>query len=174
MLPLSITMRCMPSIAIVANICCRYRAICRLASGASCSEVRASIDARWEQCPSSQTTLVDICCQVNQRRVRAMTDAWCRAKGSCQLRTKIAPGRPAPHEVACRLRAAACDCSWRSCACRARSSASKTRPATSRLDTLKGRSAPTIIVSAPGDVRSNRHSALWPLRRSDSGNYYRY
>jgi hypothetical protein len=69
MLPLSMMMRCMPSIAIVANICCRCRAICRLASGASCSAVRASIDssgpmpnpcaafalpacgARWGQCP---------------------------------------------------------------------------------------------------------------------------
>ena len=45
MLPLSMMMRCMPSIAIVANICCRYRAISRLASGASCSAVRASIDS---------------------------------------------------------------------------------------------------------------------------------
>jgi len=92
MLPLSMTMRCMPSIAIVANICCRYRAICRLASGASCRYGRQSIPparcptpcaafalpacgARWGQCPSSQTTVVDVGCQVNQRRVRAMTDA---------------------------------------------------------------------------------------------------
>ena len=67
MLPLSMTMRCMPSIAIVANIC-RYRAICRLASGASCSAVRASIDSSGPM----PNTVRSVCCSGMRCSMAAM------------------------------------------------------------------------------------------------------